>query len=682
MSSENVWLKQRDVEFLRRLEGRFSWNRYSGRGNKDFIIEKGSIPIMISAPHSVNHKRDGKLKYADKLTGGIARYIHKVTGCHIIYSTRTSTGDPNFDGDIDSAYKRELKRYVEENNIRVLIDLHGASSNRPYAVELGTVDSSDSSLKKYTFISDLVTQYLEYFISNIGECDTRSIWKNRLFSASFENTITSFISRNTETACIQLEVNGKFRNLEDTGKLASVLHALVELVTTLGRLDWEVTQEFRVYKVARSADHKQQDMIQLLDYDYEHLNSESGTLTRSYRLVKEDGAMEIVSLGRLSDKTLNNNQHILSKECMKDYLFLPNRLIREIYNREWVTENETYSSIEGMPIVLCLHTNNKYNFGIPTVDKVSNITFSSTLYSRLSKVFNSHDISVYNRFSGKSIYIDFLKADYGDNGRVREEKVMMPLFYKKIIDYLDYPLTKMTSEGYNHFCSLVSNCESKEIVERSYYKDMNGGYSLSIDATESDRYELGLVQKKYIGESCEVVLSSRGICKYLGLCKYVLCSIKSVKEHVLTIFVGYAETSLCTTWTYLIDDKNNVARLHKSTMNVLGVVENDKIEIKYGNKKEVVRVLESDDIDMYTIGIPALTRKVLEMNNVNGIVSVRRSMMHTLKKYSTQQSITFLGTVITVLSLFSDVVTGSVVACILYPVMLFWVLSEERGKVG
>ena len=125
-----------------KLEKRFACHQYNGKGIRDFINCEGTIPIMISAPHAVNHTRDGQLKYADKFTGGLALLLHKLTGCHILYSARNCSYDPNYDK--DNAYQLFLQEYINRHHIEVLIDLHGAQEQRDYAIEIGTAPEEKS----------------------------------------------------------------------------------------------------------------------------------------------------------------------------------------------------------------------------------------------------------------------------------------------------------------------------------------------------------------------------------------------------------------------------------------------------------------------------------------------------------------------------------------------------------
>ena len=139
------------------------------------------------------------------------------------------------------------------------------------------------------------------------------------------------------------------------------------------------------------------------------------------------------------------------------------------------------------------------------------------------------------------------------------------------------------------------------------------------------------------------------------------------------------------------DDKHNVARLNNNMMRLVGVSENDKIEIRFGENIITLRVLAGDALSDYEIGIPALGRRELGMNSINDIVVVHRDMMHTFKRHSQEQTIAILGTVLAVVQvlivfdIFTERWTGMIVAilvCVIAVILiLYFALSEERVKV-
>lgn len=236
------------VEEIKKFEHIFSDNNYNGSGRKSIVIERGFIPIMISAPHAVNQFRKGKVKWADMYTGGIAKYVHEKTGCHLIYSSKYTESDPNFDYPEINNYQQMLKKYLTANKVFLLMDLHGASKSREYAIEMGTaprrstqkgeIYEEDSSLHKYKFIDDIIKNVFEKRFRNL-KVERKEIWKNIIFDAGHQNTITKYISENTNTASIQLEINGIYRNPDNYEEFYELVGGLIESVNKLAKLKWE-----------------------------------------------------------------------------------------------------------------------------------------------------------------------------------------------------------------------------------------------------------------------------------------------------------------------------------------------------------------------------------------------------------------------------------------------------------
>lgn len=46
------------VKKIAQYEKEFAKRNYNGGGKQNFIIRPGKIPIMISAPHAINHFRE------------------------------------------------------------------------------------------------------------------------------------------------------------------------------------------------------------------------------------------------------------------------------------------------------------------------------------------------------------------------------------------------------------------------------------------------------------------------------------------------------------------------------------------------------------------------------------------------------------------------------------------------
>lgn len=202
---------------------------------------------MISAPHAVHQFREGKIKGADKYTGGIARYLHEVTNCHLIYSCMFTKCDPNYDEPEINKYQKSLKEFVNNHRVFLLIDLHGADKKREYAVEMGTAPKQspvegekyeeDPSLHEYKFVAGIIKTVMEEHFKNCNT-DRKKVWKNQIFDAGDQNTVTKYISESTSTPCIQLEINGIYRNPENECEFKSLVESLIELINLFSIFDW------------------------------------------------------------------------------------------------------------------------------------------------------------------------------------------------------------------------------------------------------------------------------------------------------------------------------------------------------------------------------------------------------------------------------------------------------------
>lgn len=230
-----------DCKRIAELESFFSANHYNGLGNTAFRIEEGSVPIMLSAPHAVNHFRDGKLKSADCFTGGIATYLRELTACHIVYSACYTETDPNHDSPKARDYKESLKEYLKSHPVYLLIDLHGAARERDFAVEMGTAPKKreeDASLLQYKFVDDVIKELLEKKF-RLLDTEKKNISKNVFFAAKNQNTIANYISAHTNTACIQLEINREYREMENPSALQGLVEGLRDCISYFSVLDWE-----------------------------------------------------------------------------------------------------------------------------------------------------------------------------------------------------------------------------------------------------------------------------------------------------------------------------------------------------------------------------------------------------------------------------------------------------------
>ncbi|WP_239431148.1 hypothetical protein [Sporosarcina sp. ACRSL] len=206
------------------IEGQFSYNEYNGFEHSlvPYDVKLGTKPVLISAPHSVNHMRNNNVKKADLYTGAIASLVQLTTNCLCITSNRISEEDPNYT--IDGRYKDAIKEICDQNDIRLVIDLHGAAISREFDIDLGTMHGTSIDETSVTFMKN---RFNENKIKDIRLDDT--------FPASHPGTITHFTSQSLNIDAIQMEVNYRYRNPNNTTEFSALLQSLIDIVEHFGK---------------------------------------------------------------------------------------------------------------------------------------------------------------------------------------------------------------------------------------------------------------------------------------------------------------------------------------------------------------------------------------------------------------------------------------------------------------
>lgn len=183
-----------------------------------FKLHRGDIPIIVSAPHSQKCVRDGNEKNNEVMTGEIALYISKSLGCHCIVKTSTTGYDPNYD--YGNPYQERLSRYVSENGIKVLIDLHGCSEDNDFSIDIGTAGKKIKHILRETLPS--------YSIIGLP------VTYNRKYKAEESDTITKYVSENNSGCiCLQLEVNRLLRDGDNMKNVRELVRFLSHFILNM-----------------------------------------------------------------------------------------------------------------------------------------------------------------------------------------------------------------------------------------------------------------------------------------------------------------------------------------------------------------------------------------------------------------------------------------------------------------
>ena len=180
-----------------------------------YLVKKGTVPIISTAAHTMKQrKKDGTIKLNEPFTKAIAKYVSNKTDCSYLIKQKATKIDPNWE-ELDD-FKLLLERFIHEHGVKLLIDIHGASSKREFDVELGTLNNL--SVRQST-IRNIRNSFFEYGIYEV------------VLNEPFKGGgITKYIFGKTEIDVIQIEINGKYRNINDAENMERLCNALIKFI--------------------------------------------------------------------------------------------------------------------------------------------------------------------------------------------------------------------------------------------------------------------------------------------------------------------------------------------------------------------------------------------------------------------------------------------------------------------
>lgn len=202
------------------LESDFANNEYFGTNvwtEEKYRVLSGNIPILISAPHSVNQLRGDDVRDAEKFTGSLARYLSSATGSYAIFQLFTHA-DPNFDSDHN--YKNGIINLVEVNNIKLLIDIHSSTFKDDTDIDIVT-DNRITLLGN----SNIIDNLKEIAIKNNVKVD-----ENNIPNKDKENEIISVVSLICGIPTLRLVINNKKLNLDNIDSFTNIVNTIKEFI--------------------------------------------------------------------------------------------------------------------------------------------------------------------------------------------------------------------------------------------------------------------------------------------------------------------------------------------------------------------------------------------------------------------------------------------------------------------
>ena len=693
-------IKVKRVKRLKKYEKLFSAHKYKGKG-KTFLKDiLGSSDIILASPYSVNCYDMGDIK-ANQLTGALAILLANETGCRTLFA------------------QKSFKKIDRESVKNCYIDMIGEKGcNAIVELRINAFDNHVVRLGEYGFINENQKSFFGRLVKYIFEYEYRNFEaiENVVGMYNYsQESILSEVAKKLKIPVIVLDINANVFNLVNSSVFERGYEALKKIIILLTSIDW-TTDNYDIYRVwqANAKSQLPQDKIEFANIENTPFSENNFLHIGSF-----EGNHETVRVNKINNNTLNELNDYLSNHNKvgksDEYIILTNRLIETLFGREWFEGVEELPGLRGIPIIVYKIKREEYEIGIPKANQVNDIALSTELYKEKLPLSLKYDYLLFNRYSDSRIYIEIENADYQDNGRVKSKegipnakKVMLPRYYRLMMGYLEKPLKIIRAEEYLEMLKengdILKHEILKEDFERVYEKILGQPY---FQLKDEEKILGGDEEKKQYNESKEKIIQyfeKKGVYSYVELihipkkikpkkkfCEQILEFRDKVRIKILKTTIGKAEYILKTNWAGDTDDKNSVARLNNNMMSLIGVSENDKILIKFGEKIVILRVLAKDDLSDYEIGIPSSGRRALGMNSMNDIVIVHRDMLHAFKRHSQEQTIAILGTVLAVAQVlmafdfFTKTWVGIIIAavdCITAIVlMLYFALSEERVKV-
>jgi hypothetical protein len=179
-----------------------------------FDIIPGKIPILISAPHGARPSRNGKPRDVgeDEYTASIAIILGKLTDAHVIYVKNATKKDPNFYP--GTKYKEAIKELVDEHGIKFIADIHGASNQNDFKIDVGIINKKDMNKCSCPSYKDIIEESFKEIIK---------LQKGQLFNIKFAGkgnahkgieTVIRFAKDTCKIEAAQFEIRADYRILK------------------------------------------------------------------------------------------------------------------------------------------------------------------------------------------------------------------------------------------------------------------------------------------------------------------------------------------------------------------------------------------------------------------------------------------------------------------------------------
>ena len=208
-------------DMLLNLEEDFANNEYFGTNvwtEEKYRVLSGNLPILLSAPHSVNQIRGDDVRDAEKYTGAIVRYLSRITNSYGIFEIFTHA-DPNYD--LEHNYKNAIINLIESYNLKLLIDIHSSSFSDDTDIDIVT-NNRQSLCGNYELIDKFKTLAIKHGIK---------VDENNSPNKDSENEIIAVSSLICGIPSIRLIINNSKIDLDNyNNKIEAICKTIEEFI--------------------------------------------------------------------------------------------------------------------------------------------------------------------------------------------------------------------------------------------------------------------------------------------------------------------------------------------------------------------------------------------------------------------------------------------------------------------
>lgn len=329
---------------------------------------------------------------------------------------------------MNEKYFRTINSFLERKEIRLRLSTEEYSAEGAFLVRV-----EDSGEERLDFVRRAVRYSLEYSLQRKeGKILLEESRETPAGDSNFQRVNSFRIVFRTSSEEEQEEGGKTFaQNKEEFRK------AVEEIERLLLHLDWNA-EKMEVYRLWQSRTHKPQDKIEIRG---EHFSCNALVNISSYGKTSEKVRLRMPKEDFVLGFTASYTEE--AEGGIGEMIFLTNRLIEQLFGEKWDKKRLGYA-----PVIVYEYVREDYAIGLPLADKLDGVFLSSLLAEAKKEEAKSYDYMVFNRYLDSRLHLDFAKADYRDMGRVKEQKVMLPRYYKRLLGYLDFPLKMIREEEF------------------------------------------------------------------------------------------------------------------------------------------------------------------------------------------------------------------------------------------